>query len=117
LAQEVAHLGIRVTIVEPGPHRTGFASSQSARMADPIDDYAASVGQAREAFGDLAGNQPGDPKRAALAIARAVDADEAPLRLPLGRMAVDNIRAKLDGQLRELERWERVSASTDVVAA
>jgi NAD(P)-dependent dehydrogenase (short-subunit alcohol dehydrogenase family) len=113
LAAEVAHLGIKVTIVEPGPHRTTFASAESARIADPIDDYAESVGQAREAFAELDGTQPGDPTRAALAIAEAVDADEPPLRLPLGQMALDGIRAKLAGQLQELERWERLSASTD----
>ena len=117
LAGEVAHLGIKVTIVEPGPHRTGFAGPESIRMADPIDDYSESVGRAREAVADLDGNQPGDPERAALAIVAAVDADEPPLRLPLGQMALDGIRAKLDSRLRELERWESLSASTDLVAA
>lgn len=39
LAGEVAPLGIRVTIVEPGPFRTDFAG-RSMRFADPIDDYA-----------------------------------------------------------------------------
>jgi NAD(P)-dependent dehydrogenase (short-subunit alcohol dehydrogenase family) len=103
LAAEVAHLGIKVTIVEPGPHRTDFASARSARVADPIDDYAESVGRAREAFADLDGNQPGDPAEAALAIIEAVDAGDPPLRLPLGEMAHDGIRAKLTGQLRELD--------------
>jgi NAD(P)-dependent dehydrogenase (short-subunit alcohol dehydrogenase family) len=113
LAGEVAHLGIKVTIVEPGPHRTEFASARSARVADPIDDYAESVGRARAAFSGLDGTQPGDPGAAALAIIEAVDAGDPPLRLPLGRMALDNIRAKLTGQLRELKRWERLSASTE----
>jgi NAD(P)-dependent dehydrogenase (short-subunit alcohol dehydrogenase family) len=116
LAAEVAHLGIKVTIAEPGPHRTTFASAESARVADPIEDYAESVGQAREMFADLDGSQPGDPGRAAQAILEVVDADEPPLRLALGRMAVDNIRAKLGGQLEELDRWERLSASSDPVA-
>jgi NAD(P)-dependent dehydrogenase (short-subunit alcohol dehydrogenase family) len=113
LAAEVAHLGIKVTIVEPGPHHTSFASAESARVADPIDDYAESVGQAREAFAEMDGTQPGDPARAARAIVEAVDIDEPPLRLPLGQMALDGIRAKLGGQLEELERWERLSATTD----
>ena len=117
LAAEVAHFGIKVTIVEPGPHRTSFASAESARVAEPIDDYAESVGQARKAFAEMDGTQPGDPARAALAIVEAVDADEPPLRLPLGQVALDNIRAKLTGQLQELERWEPLSASTDPVAA
>jgi NAD(P)-dependent dehydrogenase (short-subunit alcohol dehydrogenase family) len=117
LAAEVAHLGIRVTIVEPGPHRTEFASERSARVAAAIDDYAESVGAARAAFGGLDGNQPGDPARAAEAIIAAVDADQPPLRLPLGTMAITNIRAKLEGQLDELEAWRELSATTDLVSA
>jgi NAD(P)-dependent dehydrogenase (short-subunit alcohol dehydrogenase family) len=113
LAGEVAHLGIKVTIVEPGPHRTNFASPDSARVADPIEDYAESVGQVRQAFADLDGAQPGDAGRAAQAIIEAVDAEDPPLRLPLGQMALDNIRAKLSGPLEELVCWEALSASTD----
>jgi NAD(P)-dependent dehydrogenase (short-subunit alcohol dehydrogenase family) len=117
LAAEVAHLGIGVTVVEPGPHRTEFASEKSARSAAPIDDYAETVGAAREAFAQLDGTQPGDPERAALAIIAAVDADNPPFRLALGTMALDNIRAKLEGQLDELESWRELSASTDLAAA
>ena len=117
LAAEVAHLGIAVTIVEPGPHRTEFAGEESARLAAPIEDYAESVGAARDAFADMDGTQPGDPDRAALAIIAAVDADDPPLRLPLGEMALANIRAKLEGQLEELEAWRDLSASSDLVTA
>jgi NAD(P)-dependent dehydrogenase (short-subunit alcohol dehydrogenase family) len=117
LAQEVAHLGIKVTIVEPGPHRTGFASTESARVADPIDDYADSVGRMREVFAGMDGRQPGDPDRAARAILAAVEADDPPLRLPLGGTALDGIRGKLEAQLAELERWSELSASTDAPAS
>jgi NAD(P)-dependent dehydrogenase (short-subunit alcohol dehydrogenase family) len=113
LAAEVAHLGIKVTIVEPGPHRTSFASERSAKWADPIDDYEESVGRTRAIIGQLDGNQPGDPERAARIILGVVDADEPPLRLPLGQVALDNIRAKLQGQLAELERWSELSGSSD----
>jgi NAD(P)-dependent dehydrogenase (short-subunit alcohol dehydrogenase family) len=117
LAAEVAHLGITVTIVEPAPHRTEFAGEESARLAAPIEDYAESVGAAREAFADMDGTQPGDPHRAALAIIAAVDADDPPLRLPLGEMALANIRTKLEGQLEELEAWRDLSESSDLVTA
>jgi hypothetical protein len=46
-----------------------------------------------------------------------VDADDPPLRLALGQMALDNIRAKLGGQLEELKRWERLGALTELAAA
>jgi NAD(P)-dependent dehydrogenase (short-subunit alcohol dehydrogenase family) len=117
LAAEVAHLGIKVTIVEPAPHRTEFASRRSARIAQPIDDYAETVGAARDAFAEMDGAQPGDPGRAALAIIAAVDAERPPLRLPLGEMALTNIRNKFDGQLDELEAWRDLSSTTDRVAA
>ena len=42
-----------------------------------------------------------------------VEAEQAPLRLPLGQMGLDNIGAKLNGQLDELEEWSELSATTD----
>jgi NAD(P)-dependent dehydrogenase (short-subunit alcohol dehydrogenase family) len=113
LADEVAPLGIKVTIVEPGPHRTGLLSERSVRSSEPISDYADSVGQVREQLAQLDGHQPGDPARAARAIVDAVDSEHPPLRLPLGTMALDHIRTKLRRQLEELEAWAPVSASSD----
>ncbi|MGH8866965.1 MAG: oxidoreductase [Actinomycetes bacterium] len=111
LAEELAPMGIRVTIVEPGPFRTGFAGA-SAHVADPIDDYADSVGRAREFLRQLDGSQPGDPDRAAEAVIAAVEAKSPPLRLALGRDAHAAIRDKLTRQLRELDSWERATADT-----
>ena len=111
LAKEVAHLGIGVTIVEPGPIRTDFADG--AVVTEPRNpDYAESVGKALEWFADLAGNQPNDPGRVATAIIAAIDSPEPPLRLVLGGEAIEAIREKIDGQLAELEAWETVGAST-----
>jgi len=47
------------------------------------------------------------------AIIEVVEAEQAPLRLPLGQMGLDNIRAKLNGQLKELEEWSELSATTE----
>jgi NAD(P)-dependent dehydrogenase (short-subunit alcohol dehydrogenase family) len=115
LAKEVDHLGIGVTIVEPGPIRTDFANG--AVVAEPRDaDYAESVGKALEWFADIAGNQPNDPARVADAIISAIDSDEPPLRLALGEEAIEAIREKLDGQLADLDAWEKVGTSTAVPA-
>jgi NAD(P)-dependent dehydrogenase (short-subunit alcohol dehydrogenase family) len=113
LAEEVAHLGIKVTIVEPGPHRTRFVNASSVKWSEPMEDYEDSVGLARKTIRDMDGNQPGDPVRAATAIIEAVDAEKPPLRLPLGQMALDNIRTKLNNQLDELEEWSELSATSD----
>jgi NAD(P)-dependent dehydrogenase (short-subunit alcohol dehydrogenase family) len=114
LAAEVAHLGIKVTIVEPGPFRTRFLDPRSARWAAPMPDYAASVGKTRALLRKLDGNQPGDPSRAAQAILRAAQSAEPPLRLPLGGMAFDRIRKTLRAQLEELDQTAALGVAVDV---
>ena len=116
LAAEVTPLGIKVTIVEPGPFRTSFLSEESVRWAKPIADYTGTVGKSRATLRAMDGKQPGDPKRAALAIIQAVEADNPPLRLALGKMALDHIRAALSGRLKELEAWAEVGAAADFPA-
>jgi NAD(P)-dependent dehydrogenase (short-subunit alcohol dehydrogenase family) len=112
LAGEVKALGIRVTIVEPGPFRTDFAG-RSMEFAEQIDDYRDTpAGALRARFSAQDGLQPNDPVRAADAIILAVRDPASPLRLPLGPEAVDRIRAKLRGQLADLEAWEKVSRDT-----
>jgi NAD(P)-dependent dehydrogenase (short-subunit alcohol dehydrogenase family) len=111
LAKEIAHLGINVTIVEPGPLRTDFAAGAVARPPRS-GDYADSVGKALEWFEGLSGRQPNDPSRVAAAIIEAVTSAEPPLRLALGMEAVQAIREKLSSQRRDLDAWERLSAST-----
>jgi NAD(P)-dependent dehydrogenase (short-subunit alcohol dehydrogenase family) len=113
LASEVAHLGIRVTIVEPAPFRTHFLSDRSAKWSHPIEDYAESVGKVRKMLKGMDGKQPGDPVRAARAIIHVVETQHPPLRLPLGQMAVDHIRAALDAEARELAAWAQLGATTD----
>jgi NAD(P)-dependent dehydrogenase (short-subunit alcohol dehydrogenase family) len=115
LAKDVAHLGIGVTIVEPGPLRTDFAGGARVRVPQ-TEDYADSVGKALEWFEQIAGSQPNDPARAAAAIIEAVSAEEPPLRLALGSEAVEAIRAKLEQQRRDLEAWEHLSATTAIPA-
>jgi NAD(P)-dependent dehydrogenase (short-subunit alcohol dehydrogenase family) len=111
LDKEVTELGIRVTIVEPGPIRTNFGDGASVTPPKD-DDYAESVGEALEWFEELDGKQPNDPERVAQAIIEVTDADEPPLRLALGEEAVSAIRAKLERHVRDLEAWEHLSTST-----
>lgn len=117
LADEVDHLGIRVTIVEPGPHRTRFLSEGSVKWSETaIGDYAASAGAVREQLRDLDGRQPGDPARAVRAMIRAVESADPPRRLPLGEMALDHIRVRLTAQLEELESWAHLGTTSDFPA-
>jgi NAD(P)-dependent dehydrogenase (short-subunit alcohol dehydrogenase family) len=111
LAQEVAHLGIRVTIVEPGPVRTEFAGRSLAR-AEPIEDYAESVGQVRELIEQLDGSQPNDPVRVAQAIMEVTRQEDPPLRLPLGEEAFTQIGDHLAKRRAELDRARPLGMAT-----
>jgi NAD(P)-dependent dehydrogenase (short-subunit alcohol dehydrogenase family) len=111
LASEVAPLGVRVVIVEPGAFRTEFGGARMHRSRE-IDAYAATVGPTRAAVDGMDGTQPGDPRKAVAAILAAVDATEAPLRLALGSDAVDAIRDKHARLRADLDAWEQVSRDT-----
>ena len=111
LAQEVAPLGIRVLIVEPGVFRTELFGNRFRRMPEmPV--YADTVGPLRKFAADNHGAQAGDPKRAAKAIADLVATDDLPLRLPLGADAVGGIREKLACVARDVDRTESIALAT-----
>ncbi len=103
LAQEVAGLGIRVSIVEPGPFRTQFAGNGLGQAAQEIEDYAATAGAFRTKLKSVDGKQEGDPQKAAKAIIKLVNSDDPSLRLPLGKTALVTIGMKLDSVKSDLE--------------
>src|SRR5258708_23681713 len=113
LAQEVAPLGIKVTIIEPGGFRTDFNVS-SLRETPPSADYQPTVGPVMGFFHQVAGHEPGDPAKAAQAIIAIVNAEQPPLRLLLGRDAVQLARQIDQADLAAIERWEPLSTSTAV---
>lgn len=112
LAQEIAPLGIHLTIVEPGPFRTNFAGDSITKVP-PMDAYAETVGKRRESIDQMDGKQPGDPVRAAKAMIQVVETANPPLRLVLGKGAVQAIRRKLDTVAQDLNTWEETSLSVD----
>jgi NAD(P)-dependent dehydrogenase (short-subunit alcohol dehydrogenase family) len=113
LAKEVAPLGIRVTLIEPGPFRTDFQGRSMNPVSKPIDAYAQTAGVRRTQLRDSSGKQAGDPARAADAIIKVVDSADPPLHLVLGRVGVQRVREELRGVLRSIDTWESVSLRTD----
>jgi len=111
LAAEVAPLGLRVLIAQPGAFRTSLFGS-AFRTMPPQEAYAASVGPTRAFVTGAAGTQPGDPAKAARAIADAVAAGCPTLRLPLGPDAVTLLRDKLARVAAELDATEAVAVAT-----
>ena len=113
LAQEVAPLGIKVTIVEPGPFRTDWAGRSIKQSATRIADYDQTAGERREQTEARSGNQPGDPVRAAEAIIAVVQSTTPPLRLVLGKPALGLARRKLDALKRDFDTWESTTLGAD----
>ncbi len=111
LAQEVAPFGIKTMIVEPGAFRTEFAGDALKHMPK-IKVYDEIVGGTRDFAKGMDGTQEGDPKKAAEAIEKALLAENTPLRLQLGKDAVDAIKAHGEQLLVDLETWKEVAENT-----
>jgi NAD(P)-dependent dehydrogenase (short-subunit alcohol dehydrogenase family) len=117
LAKEVEPLGIKVIIVEPGPFRTDWAGRSLKQTGHAIEDYAKSAAARRQAISSGSGKQPGDPVRAAKAMIEAAQSGNPPLRLVLGRMALETGRGKLEAVRRDFDAWEKTSLGADFPAA
>jgi NAD(P)-dependent dehydrogenase (short-subunit alcohol dehydrogenase family) len=118
LHQELAPLGIHVTVVEPGYFRTDFLDASSLSVSPlRIDDYTPTVGKVRNAASGLNHEQPGDPDKLAKVLVAFADAPNPPVRLPLGSDTVAAIEAKHAADAAILAEWRAVSVSTDFAAA
>lgn len=113
LSSEAAHLGIRVTVVEPGAFRTNWSSATAIVRAEKmIEAYAPTAGKTRGRLDAHDGHQQGDPVKAAQAIIKAIESPNPPLHLPLGSDAAGMVRNKLARLAHELDAWEALSADT-----
>lgn len=116
LRAEVAPLGIKALIVEPGAFRTHFYDSSLKGSENTVGDYAETAHKRSVAQNVNARQQPGDPLKAGWPIIRALEADDTPLRLYLGSDALAVVRGALTARLEELEKWAEVSVTTDFEA-
>lgn len=113
LSKEVAHLGIKVTVVAPSGFRTDWAGRSAKNSSIVIDDYAQSAHANQGNIRGYSGNQPGDPVRAAKAIVTAVESANPPLRLLLGAAALKNARLKLEELKQEFDTWAETTEGAD----
>ncbi|KOX33256.1 oxidoreductase [Saccharothrix sp. NRRL B-16348] len=112
LAKEVAPLGIKVTVLEPGGMRTDWAgSSMTVHPVSPA--YEPTVGAVNALRTTLMERAASDPAKVADVVLRVADLDEPPVRLLLGSDAVrfaaqaERTRAESDA------KWRELSLSTD----
>ncbi|MDA0631936.1 SDR family NAD(P)-dependent oxidoreductase [Nonomuraea sp. MCN248] len=113
LAGEVAPFGIRVMLVEPSRFRTGFNRGDVVEFAEPSAAYRDVLANVRADMAGVDGRQEGDPARAAEIIVSLAHGEEVPLRLPLGREAVERVSRAYRRGLEEVERWAETARSAD----
>jgi NAD(P)-dependent dehydrogenase (short-subunit alcohol dehydrogenase family) len=111
LAGELEPFGIRVLIVESGPFRTDFLGRSITMAAKVMPEYATS---SRKHYRETNnGSQAGDPDKAIAVILQAVDADDAPLHLPLGPIAHAIAERKLAAFRSNIDAWRDITIATD----
>ncbi|WP_081636607.1 SDR family NAD(P)-dependent oxidoreductase [Methylobacterium sp. 285MFTsu5.1] len=103
LSQEVASLGIKITIIEPGAYRTGFAASARQSTQNPVYD------EHRQKLAEmLAPEFFGNPEVTAKAILKIVDCEQPPLRLMLGNV-LPIIRQIYGQRIDTWEAWDELA--------
>ncbi len=113
LALEVGPLGIKVTIVEPGPFRTDWAGRSLLESKTVIPDYDKTAGERRRQSKERSGKQQGDPVRGAEAIIKAVTSENPPLHLLLGKPAIGLAEKKIALLQKDFADWKDLTLSAD----
>jgi NAD(P)-dependent dehydrogenase (short-subunit alcohol dehydrogenase family) len=112
LNAEVAPLGIKVTVLEPGGMRTDWAGASMAipPISDPYQPTVGANARRMEGFTETAAS---DPAKVAQVVLEVADLDAPPLRLLIGSDAYNYGRAAWAARIEEDGRWERLSTATD----
>ncbi|KAJ5579970.1 uncharacterized protein N7459_005955 [Penicillium hispanicum] len=121
LSRELAPIGLKTLLVEPGTFRTDFLLETNKKTApSKFEDYREISETLKGQFDSLHGNQAGDARRGVERVIDVVKGEngaagkEWPASLALGTDAVATIRKKCEDTLRQLSEWEQLSTSTDV---
>ncbi|MCO5945537.1 SDR family NAD(P)-dependent oxidoreductase [Mucilaginibacter flavidus] len=107
LATEVKGFGINVSLIEPNGFATDWAGA-SAASTTPMDVYE----PVKAAFqAGLTDDIFGVPEATADAVLKLVDADNPPLRLFLGKVALPWVKQVYAGRIAEWEAWDEVASA------
>jgi NADP-dependent 3-hydroxy acid dehydrogenase YdfG len=111
LAQELAPLGIRFTMVEPGAINTRFMPNSI--VTETESDYDGTVGALLRSLTQVPAEELLSATAIASAIIQVAGADRPPLHLALGRTAAEEIHKELTARLQDLTEWEQLIRRVD----
>lgn len=112
LAAEVAPLGIKVTVIEPGGMRTDWAGA--SMDTPPVSaPYQQTVGVSAAAMAGFEKTANSDPAKVARLVLRVADLDNPPLRLLAGSDAYTYGREVWAKRIENDAAWESLSRSVD----
>ncbi|MFJ7157295.1 SDR family NAD(P)-dependent oxidoreductase [Streptomyces sp. NPDC101118] len=111
LVAEVAPLGIKVTLVQPGMTATPFLANLD--VAAGLADYDGTVREVQKGIGELPESAFSAAARIAAGIRAAVDSPHPPLRLALGTSGATGMRAALAARITDLDGWRHVTEAVD----
>jgi NAD(P)-dependent dehydrogenase (short-subunit alcohol dehydrogenase family) len=111
LAKEVAPLGIKVTVLEPGGMQTDWAGS-SMNVPPVSAPYQETVGEMARMH-NAETLALGDPAKVAAVVLEVATMDEPPLRLILGSEAYAYATAAAEAQAESDRHWHDLTISTD----
>ncbi|XVV14668.1 SDR family NAD(P)-dependent oxidoreductase [Actinoplanes sp. CA-131856] len=114
LAAEVAEVGVRVTLVEPGYMRTDFLRTQSIGLPDRALDGYQAIRDMTAAHLAMPGTQLGDPAKAAAAIIRITDEKDTPLHQLLGSDSYGLAQARIAALTADVEAGRELAVTTDI---
>lgn len=117
LHHEVKPFGVRVTLIEPGAFRTGFAGAAAMRATGVIADYAQMDAGLDEYFSSQDGQQMGDPVKAMQLVIDMVESGNAPVRLMLGEDAYQLWESAVASRNRDLSVWREKGLDTAIPGA
>lgn len=116
LAKETAHLGIKVTIAEPGGTRTDFGKGVIKAENILAEDYP-STAAFINLLGDADGKQFSDPNKIAKILIEIAETENPPFHLPLGEDSYNGIVAQLEKINNEISILKEKSLATGYKSA
>jgi NAD(P)-dependent dehydrogenase (short-subunit alcohol dehydrogenase family) len=108
LSQEVAPLGVHVTLIEPGGYATDFNNPSSSKQSVHMPAYDNVRAGLSAAF---AGYEFGNPAATSAAILQLVDSPAPPLRLALGLGTLPQIEGAYEAKLATWRSWQSVAVA------